>query len=217
VVDDRRLAWSSRLTTRANSMTILAEDDNGLTGFVHTVFDDDDRWGSLIDNLHVVHSRQRTGVGTALLTYAANAVAERAVNTSIYLWVLSQNIAAQRFYRALGGTCVEKSTASPPGGVPTRLNGSPGKLRITWPDPATLLRAAARADSASMANGHNNVVGVGLVGEGWPRAVGSRCRTMGSVVHARAWCPFRRGGVRRLRVRLVLCPDRFAGLVRRLG
>jgi ribosomal protein S18 acetylase RimI-like enzyme len=145
VVDDRRLAWSSRLTTRANSMTILAEGDTGLTGFVHTVFDDDDRWGSLIDNLHVVHSRQRTGVGTALLTYAANAVAERAVGTSIYLWVLSQNVAAQRFYRALGGTCVEKSTASPPGGVPTRLNGSPGKLRITWPDPATLLRGSARA------------------------------------------------------------------------
>jgi hypothetical protein len=24
-------------------------------GFVHVVFDEDDRWGSLIDNLHVAH------------------------------------------------------------------------------------------------------------------------------------------------------------------
>jgi ribosomal protein S18 acetylase RimI-like enzyme len=139
LVDDRRLVWSSRLTTRANTLTILGEDDTGLTGFVHTVFDDDDRWGSLIDNLHVTHRHQRTGVGTALLTHAAKAVAELAVETSIYLWVLSQNTAAQRFYRALGGTCVEKAMASPPGGVPTRLSGAPSKLRIAWPDPATLL------------------------------------------------------------------------------
>jgi ribosomal protein S18 acetylase RimI-like enzyme len=144
VVHERRLAWSARLTTRANSMTVLAEDDTGLTGFVHTVFDDDDRWGSLIDNLHVAHSRQRTGVGTALLTYAANTVAEHAVGPSIYLWVLSQNVAAQRFYRALDGTCVEKAMASPPGDMPTRLNGTPSKLRIAWPDPATLLHAAAQ-------------------------------------------------------------------------
>jgi ribosomal protein S18 acetylase RimI-like enzyme len=144
VLDDRRLVWSSRLTTQANTLTILAEDDNGLTGFVHCVFDDDDRWGSLIDNLHVVHSRQRTGVGTALLTSAAKAIADRAAHKSIHLWVLCQNIAAQRFYRALGGTSVDTRKVSPPGGVPARVNGSPSSLRIAWRDSATLLRAAGQ-------------------------------------------------------------------------
>ncbi len=32
-------------------MTVAAEDDTRLVGFVHVVFDDEDRWGSLIDNL----------------------------------------------------------------------------------------------------------------------------------------------------------------------
>jgi ribosomal protein S18 acetylase RimI-like enzyme len=138
VVADRRSVWSSRLAAPANSSTVVAEDDAGLVGFVHVVFDDDDRWGSLVDNLHVTHDRRRTGIGTALLTRAAEAVAERATGTSMYLWVLEQNAAAQRFYRAFGGTCVERATVSPPGGVPARLNGSPNKLRIAWPDVSSL-------------------------------------------------------------------------------
>jgi hypothetical protein len=115
-------------------MTAVAEDDTGPVGFVHVVFDDDDRWGSLVDNLHVTNGRRHSGVGTALLTYAAGAVAQRASRPSMYLWVLEQNVAAQGFYRALGGTCVEKGTVEPPGGVPERLNGSPVKLRVVWPD-----------------------------------------------------------------------------------
>ena len=138
VVANRRSVWSSRLATPANSMTVVAECDTGPAGFVHVVFDDDDRWGSLIDNLHVIHGRQRTGIGAALLTRTAEAVAERATGKSMYLWVLEQNTAAQQFYRAFGGTCVEKATVSPPGGVPARLNGSPNKLRITWPDVSLL-------------------------------------------------------------------------------
>jgi ribosomal protein S18 acetylase RimI-like enzyme len=134
VVADRRSVWSSRLAAPGNSMTVVSEDGTGLVGFVHVVFDDDDRWGSLIDNLHVIQDRQRTGVGTALLTRAAEAVAERATRESMYLWVLEQNTAAQQFYRAFGGICVEKARVSPPGGVPARLNGSPNKLCFTWPD-----------------------------------------------------------------------------------
>jgi len=141
VVANRRSVWSSRLAAPANSTTVVAEDDTGLVGFVHVVFDEDDRWGSFIDNLHVSHKRRRTGVGTALLTCAAEAVAGRATCRSVYLWVLEQNTAAQQFYRAFGGTCVETAIVSPPGGVPTRLNGSPNKLRFTWPDSSSLLLA----------------------------------------------------------------------------
>jgi ribosomal protein S18 acetylase RimI-like enzyme len=138
VVADRRSVWSSRLAAPADSRTVIAEDDAGLVGFVHVVFDDDGRWGSLIDNLHVTHDRRRTGVGTALLTCAAEAVAARPTGKSMYLWVLTQNTAAQQFYRAFGGTCVETAVVSPPGGVPARLNGAPNKLRFAWPDASSL-------------------------------------------------------------------------------
>jgi ribosomal protein S18 acetylase RimI-like enzyme len=102
------------------------------------VFDDDPAWGSLVDNLHVVHDRRRTGLGARLLTCAARAVGEEASGTAMYLWVLRQNAAAQRFYRACGATCAETATAAPPGGDPARLHGSPQKLRMVWPDAAKL-------------------------------------------------------------------------------
>jgi GNAT superfamily N-acetyltransferase len=144
ILTDRLSVWSSRLATPADSMTVLAEDRTGLVGFVHVVFDEDARWGSLIDNLHITHDRQRTGVGSVLLARAADAVAEQATGKSIYLWVLQQNTAAQQFYRAMGGTCIEKTLISPPGGVPSRLNGSPHMLRFIWPDASLLACTTAR-------------------------------------------------------------------------
>jgi ribosomal protein S18 acetylase RimI-like enzyme len=137
VVGDRLAVWSSRLAAPDNSATVLAEDGAGLVGFVHVAFDADDRWGSLIDNLHVVRDRQRSGIGRALMTRAFEAVAERGAGKRVYLWVLEQNTAAQGFYQAMGGRCVEKAAVEPPGGMPARLNGTPYKLRFAWPDAAS--------------------------------------------------------------------------------
>jgi GNAT superfamily N-acetyltransferase len=123
---------------------VPAHEDTLPVGFVHVVFDDDERWGSLVDNLHVTNSRRRSGIGTTLLTYAAGAVVERAGGPSMYLWVLERNVAAQGFYRALGGTCVGKAIVEPPGGVPERLVGSPVKLRYFWPDASAVRRRPDR-------------------------------------------------------------------------
>jgi GNAT superfamily N-acetyltransferase len=138
VVADRRAVWSARLADPAGGVTVLAEDGDGLAGFVHVVLDEDAAWGSLVDNLHVALPHQRTGVGTALLARAAEGILGRAAGPAIYLWVLEQNVAAQRFYRARGGACVEKALVPPPGGVPTRLNGAPAMLRVAWPDASAL-------------------------------------------------------------------------------
>jgi ribosomal protein S18 acetylase RimI-like enzyme len=134
VVSDRRAVWEARLAAPDGAVTVLAEDGGGLVGFVHVAFDRDERWGSLVDNLHVTHDRQRSGIGTALLGRAADAVVERAAGRAMYLWVLEQNTAAQGFYRAMGGSAVETAAVPPPGGVPERLNGSPRCLRMAWPD-----------------------------------------------------------------------------------
>lgn len=140
VVADRRAVWSARLADPAPDVaaiaaaTIVAEDDRGLAGFVHVVLDEDPRWGSLVDNLHVAHTHRRAGIGTALMSRAVAAIGERAASPAMYLWVLEQNTAAQEFYRSIGGTCVEKVKVGPPGGDPARLNGSPDKLRMAWPD-----------------------------------------------------------------------------------
>lgn len=134
VLADRRAVWSARLAEPAGSITVLAQDGSDLAGFVHVVLDEDAEWGSLVDNLHVAHSHQRTGLGTALLAHAAQGILERAAAPATYLWVLEQNTTARRFYRARGGAHVEQAPVPPPGGMPSRLDGAPTMFRIAWPD-----------------------------------------------------------------------------------
>ena len=138
VVANRLAVWSARLASPTGGATLLAENSAGPVGFVHVVFDHDAKWGSLVDNLHVTRDRQGSGIGRALMVLAAGAVTERAAGTALYLWVLEQNTAAQGFYRTLGGTCADAAVVEPPGGIANRLNGSPVKLRFTWPDAAIL-------------------------------------------------------------------------------
>jgi len=132
VINDRQQVWTARLTAGGHAMTVLAEDEGEAVGFVHVVFDADPRWGSLIDNLHVRSGRQRGGIGTALMARAVDGIRERAAGKDRYLWVLEQNVAAQGFYRAIGGTRGERVEVAPPGGVPERLHGRPHKLRYSW-------------------------------------------------------------------------------------
>jgi ribosomal protein S18 acetylase RimI-like enzyme len=138
VVADRHAVWSGRLASPGHWLTILAEDDAEAAGFVHIEFDVDDRWGSLIDNLHVRHDRRRGGLGRSLVGAAAQAAVERARHHSLHLWVLEQNEAALLFYQALGGVRVETRPVPAPGGDPSRLTGSPNGIRIAWPEASTL-------------------------------------------------------------------------------
>lgn len=138
IESDRRTVWTGRLAVPAHSETILAEDSGQLVGFVHVMLDADPRWGSLVDNLHVRTARHGSGIGGRLLRRAASAVEQRAATRAMYLWVLEQNTKAQGFYRANGGGAVETAPVPPPGGDPSRLNGSPACLRIAWADVAAL-------------------------------------------------------------------------------
>jgi GNAT superfamily N-acetyltransferase len=139
VLADRLAEWSRRLREpEPRSRTILAE-DGGLVGFAHVVLDEDPTWGALVDNMHVVRARKREGIGSRLLALVAEAVVEQDPQMGLYLWVLEQNAAAQAFYEARGGTYVGREPVSPPGGIASRVTGSPAKLRYAWPEPAVLL------------------------------------------------------------------------------
>jgi GNAT superfamily N-acetyltransferase len=139
VVADRTAVWTDRLADAdpKRQHTVLAEHEGALVGFAHTIFDHDPAWGALLDNLHVHYEYQRHGLGARLLQLSAEAVA----GSGLYLWVLEQNEAAQAFYQAQGGRCVERGEVPAPGGVPGRLNGSPACLRYAWPDPRDLSRS----------------------------------------------------------------------------
>lgn len=134
VVTDRRSVWSARLEAPKRSVTILAEEDMRLVGFIHVVLDDDPKWGSLVDNLHVVQERRGIGIGGELLGRAVQAICGGTTNRAMFLWVLQQNTTAQHFYLASGARCVEIAPVPPPGGDPARLNGAPNVLRMAWSD-----------------------------------------------------------------------------------
>ena len=134
VVADRLAVWSERFSTPApDTHTVIAEDGGKFVGFVHTILDADRRWGALLDNLHVVHDRKRTGVGARLMAHSAAAVLDRCPGSGLYLWVLEMNQSAQAFYDALGGTCVSREPWAAPDG------GTVISLRYVWPDPTVLL------------------------------------------------------------------------------
>ena len=115
-----------------------------MAGFVHVVLDDDPRWGSLVDNLHVRNDLRRTGIGTTLLTEAARTVVTRAATPAMYLWVLEQNAPAQAFYRARGATQVERTLCRPTG---IETTGTPHKLRMSWPNATSLTTPQANPTS----------------------------------------------------------------------
>lgn len=101
---DRRAVWNDRLSSRRDDChTIVAESEGDIVGFAHTILGEDPRWGALLENLHVAFGHQRRGIGARLLELSARAVIENSPASGLYLWVLEQNVAAQGFYRALGG------------------------------------------------------------------------------------------------------------------
>ena len=133
VVADRLAVWSERLAEPSEAfVTIVAEQDGALVGFAHTVLDEDDEWGALLDNLHVTHTLQRSGIGVRLVVATAAEVVRRRPGSGLHLWVLEQNTQAQKFYESLGGQRVEGRLVNPPGGDPARLAGAPECFRYVW-------------------------------------------------------------------------------------
>ena len=129
--------WTSRLAAGrvVGADTTVAVDDAGaLIGFVHTIFDEDANDGSLLDNLHVTHAHARAGIGMQLMAASARAVLDyRGTTDGLYHEVLEQNVNAQRFYAARGGTNVGAHTWHAPDGNDVAV------FRYTWVDPSVLL------------------------------------------------------------------------------
>jgi ribosomal protein S18 acetylase RimI-like enzyme len=135
VVAERLATWTDRLalTPPTSTCTIVAELDGVVIGFAHTVFDDDPKWGSLVDNLHVTHGAKRRGIGSRLMSATAEAVLARTPSTGLYLWVLKQNTAAQSFYESIGGARAGEKTSKSPAGDTIEA------FRYAWHDAIMLL------------------------------------------------------------------------------
>jgi GNAT superfamily N-acetyltransferase len=137
-VSERRSVWRERLgRPRAEQFVCVALGETGIAGFVCAYGGDDARWGSLIDNLHVVPGHRREGVGSALMRRAGTWLAHGYADRGVYLWVWEANAGARRFYESLGGVDAGTEDVENPSGAIGR------SCRYVWTTPAVLAGSPA--------------------------------------------------------------------------
>jgi GNAT superfamily N-acetyltransferase len=126
---ERHAVWRQRLgAPPANQYVVVAADTaHGIVGFACAFGEDDPRWGTQVDNLHVRRDRQGEGTGRRLLADVAAWCTTRFASSGLYLWVIEQNAPARAFYARLGGTAEDASDWHPPGGGVVALR------RYAWP------------------------------------------------------------------------------------
>jgi ribosomal protein S18 acetylase RimI-like enzyme len=117
VLQDRIAVWEKRLSAPpANQFVVVAEENDAIVGFACAYGRDDERWGSLLDNLHVRRDLHRRGTGTHLLAEVAKWCRTHYPEVGLYLWVLEQNERAQAFYERMGASDRGGGAFVPPGG-----------------------------------------------------------------------------------------------------
>jgi GNAT superfamily N-acetyltransferase len=134
VDSDRLNVWRHRLgEPDENQNTTVAILNNEIVGFCCTILNDDSRFGSLVDNLHVTTTMQKSGIGKMLIKDAANVIIRKALTRKMYLWVYEANTNARKAYDCLGGANVETLMKTDTDGTPTRI------CRYTWDDVAKII------------------------------------------------------------------------------
>jgi ribosomal protein S18 acetylase RimI-like enzyme len=131
---ERIEVWRGRFEKSAqNQFVVVAESDHEMIGFVCAYGGHDEKWGTFLDNLHVAPEHKRGGVGAQLMGKLASWSIKAHPGQGIYLWVLESNLAAQRFYKRMGGENAGTDVWTPPDG------SALPKIRIAWRDVPALL------------------------------------------------------------------------------
>ncbi|WP_157866064.1 GNAT family N-acetyltransferase [Mesorhizobium japonicum] len=135
IVLDRQTVWRERFNSPApNLKVIVAEEEGQALGFVCLLGNAEDRWGTLVDNLHVLPTAKGRGVGRHLIRVAAGWSAENYPGVGLHLWVYEVNAPARAFYERMGGQVVARLPQSNPDG---RIHV---ELCYYWPDSGSLAR-----------------------------------------------------------------------------
>jgi GNAT superfamily N-acetyltransferase len=136
IEQERRDVWAARFAEpNADMRVTLAEDDEGLVGFICTFGNEDPVWGAMVDKLHVLARAKGRGVGRSLLASAGEWAASRYPGAALHLWVFEANEPARLFYDRMGGAVVERIVEPNPAG-----GGESLSLRYVWKNPAAIGR-----------------------------------------------------------------------------
>jgi len=132
IEEERRNLWRARFADAPPPLTVVGWVGDTLAGFACAFARDDARWGTRIDNLHVLPVFKRRGLATQLMCAVANRIETLAPDTPVYLWVYDVNDAARAAYESLGGRLAERGSRTGADGTDAPA------LRYTWPSPASI-------------------------------------------------------------------------------
>jgi GNAT superfamily N-acetyltransferase len=76
---------------------------------------EDELFGTMLDNLHVLQPQKGKGIGRKLVRDIASWCDRDYSAKGLYLWVFEQNVPARHFYERLGGVVVGEANWTAPG------------------------------------------------------------------------------------------------------
>jgi len=136
VWNERRNSWANRFSSpKDNQRVLIATDNNKICGFICAFGNENSKWGTFIDNLHVSKTAQGKGVGKQLMHLIARWADESFDNKGVYLEVLEDNLNARRFYHRIGAKHQETNLWQPPGS-----NEKVNDLLYVWESNLSLLQ-----------------------------------------------------------------------------
>ena len=111
VEQERLHVWQHKLKSpNNNQQVIIATLEDTVAGFACLYLNNDPVFGSLLDNLHVSTTLQKSGIGKLLMIECAKYISNKSNSNKMYLWVFEVNKNARDFYERLGGISFETIT-----------------------------------------------------------------------------------------------------------
>ncbi len=134
---ERGAHWEKTLSGLGpKDLVLLAEDAEGLRGFISVYWRKEPGFDAYLDNLHVRPGHRGSGLGRQLLAAALQRLIGQGAR-NLCLWAFDQNQGAVRFYERLGGRPVDR-------GFDDFAGSNAPHTKIAWDDLPAFLTACRK-------------------------------------------------------------------------
>jgi GNAT superfamily N-acetyltransferase len=109
--------------------------ESHIVGFACAFGGEDELFGTMLDNLHVLQSQKGKSIGRKPVREIASWCDRDYSARGLYLWFFEQNVPARHFYACLGGVVAGEANWTAPDGTAVK------EIRYAWKNIAELIVA----------------------------------------------------------------------------